>query len=118
MRKTARVRRRHLTRPQDIAIAPGCRELTMARWGMPSPVFALKGKTSDPGTTNVRNVQSPHESRCVPFAGFSENEALPDGTRDPAPWRGLTLVRVQTPPLAIERFFNNSNRSCSADCSL
>jgi putative SOS response-associated peptidase YedK len=25
------------------------RELTMARWGMPSPVFALKGKKSDPG---------------------------------------------------------------------
>lgn len=68
---------------------PGGRELTMARWGMPSPVFALKGKKSDPGVTNVRNVKSPHwrrwlgvESRCVvPFTSFSENEALPDGTR-------------------------------------
>ena len=54
---------------------PDGRELTMARWGMPSPVFALKGKKSDPGVTNVRNVKSPHwrrwlgvESRCfVPF---------------------------------------------------
>jgi putative SOS response-associated peptidase YedK len=67
---------------------PEGRELTMARWGMPSPVFALKGKTSDLGVTNVRNVKSPHwrrwlgvESRCVvPFTSFSENEALPAHT--------------------------------------
>ena len=60
----------------------GVRELSMARWGMPSPVFALKGRNSDPGVTNVRNVASPHwrrwlgvESRCVvPFTSFSENE--------------------------------------------
>jgi putative SOS response-associated peptidase YedK len=32
------------------------RELTLARWGMPSPVFTLKGRNSDPGVTNVRNV--------------------------------------------------------------
>jgi hypothetical protein len=32
----------------------GERELTMARWGMPSPVFALKGRNSDSGVTNVR----------------------------------------------------------------
>jgi putative SOS response-associated peptidase YedK len=31
------------------------RGLAMARWGMPSPVFALKGRNSDPGVTNVRN---------------------------------------------------------------
>ena len=37
----------------------GC-ELTLARWGMPSPIFALQGKKSDPGVTNVRNVKSPH----------------------------------------------------------
>ncbi len=50
----------------------GLRELRKARWGMPSPVFALKGRNSDPGVTNVRNVSSPHwrrwlgvESRCV-----------------------------------------------------
>jgi putative SOS response-associated peptidase YedK len=60
------------------------RELTMARWGMPSLVFVLKGRNSDPGVTNVRNTASPHwrrwlgvESRClVPFTSFSENEAL------------------------------------------
>ena len=72
---------------------PEGRELTMARWGMPSPVFALKGKKSDPGVTNVRNVKSPHwrrwlgiENRCVvPWTSFSENEVLPDGSR-PAVW--------------------------------
>ena len=58
----------------------GVRELARARWGMPSPVFALKGKKTDPGVTNVRNVASPHwrrwlgvGSRCVvPFTSFSE----------------------------------------------
>ena len=69
----------------------GLRELALARWGMPSPVFALKGRNSDPGVTNVRNVASPHwrrwlgvESRCVvPFTSFSENEVRPDGSRPP-----------------------------------
>ena len=71
---------------------PEGREMAMARWGMPSPVFALKGRNSDPGITNVRNVKSPHwrrwlgvENRClVPFTSFSENEVLADGTRPPA----------------------------------
>jgi putative SOS response-associated peptidase YedK len=70
---------------------PKGREMTMARWGMPSPVFALKGRNSDPGVTNVRNVKSPHwrrwldiEHRCiVPFTSFSENEVLPGGSRPP-----------------------------------
>ena len=83
---------------------PEGRELMMARWGMPSPVFALKGKKSDPGVTNVRNVKSPHwrrwlgvESRCVvPFTSFSENEALPDGTHPPV-WFALNETR----PLAF-----------------
>ena len=69
----------------------GGRELTMARWGMPSPLFALKGKKTDPGVTNVRNVGSPHwrrwlgvENRClVPFTSFAENELMPDGSRPP-----------------------------------
>lgn len=64
----------------------------MARWGMPSPVFVLKGRNSDPGVTNVRNTSSPHwrrwlgvESRCVvPFTSFSEPEPRPDGSRPPA----------------------------------
>jgi putative SOS response-associated peptidase YedK len=66
---------------------PEGRELTMARWSMPSPLATLKGRNSDPGVTNIRNVKSPHwrrwlgiEHRCVvPFTSFSEHEALPDG---------------------------------------
>ena len=77
--------------------APEGRELTMARWGMPSPAFALKGRKTDPGITNVRNTASPHwrrwlglESRCVvPFTSFSENEVLADGSRPPV-WFALT----------------------------
>jgi putative SOS response-associated peptidase YedK len=80
------------------------RELAMARWGMPSPVFALRGRNSDPGVTNVRNVASPHwrrwlgiESRClVPFTSFSENEVLPNGSRPPI-WFALDESR----PLAF-----------------
>ena len=82
----------------------GVRELSTARWGMPSPVFALKGRNSDSGVTNVRNVASPHwrrwlgvESRCVvPFTSFSENEVLPDGSRPPV-WFALDENR----PLAF-----------------
>ena len=67
------------------------RELTLARWGMPSPLFALKGKNTDTGVTNVRNVKSPHwlrwlgeVSRCVvPFTFFSEYETTPDGKKVP-----------------------------------
>ena len=82
----------------------GVRELTMARWGMPSPIFALKGRKSDPGVTNIRNVASPHwrrwlgaESRCVvPFTSFAEHEVLPDGSRPPV-WFALDESR----PLAF-----------------
>lgn len=82
----------------------GARELMMARWGMPSPVFALQGRNSDPGVTNVRNAASPHwrrwlgvGSRCVvPFTSFSENELQPDGSRPPA-WFALDETR----PLAF-----------------
>jgi putative SOS response-associated peptidase YedK len=41
----------------------GVRELTTARWGMPSPVFALNGRNSDSGVTNVRNRRR-RRSRC------------------------------------------------------
>ena len=69
----------------------GARQLTMARCGMPSPRFALNGRRSDPGVTNIRNVASAHwrrwlgvESRCVvPFTSFAENEILPDDSRPP-----------------------------------
>jgi putative SOS response-associated peptidase YedK len=68
------------------------RELAMARWGMPSPAFALVGKKADPGITNVRNTSSPHwkrwlavEHRCVvPWTSFSEPEPQADGSRPPA----------------------------------
>src|SRR3546814_4189731 len=76
----------------------------MARWGMPSPAFALQGRKTDPGVTNVRNVKSPHwrrwlgpESRCVvPWTSFSEPEPQPDGSRPPA-WFALAEDR----PLAF-----------------
>jgi putative SOS response-associated peptidase YedK len=44
---------------------PEGRELMMARWGMPSAVFARNGKKSDPGVTNVRNATSPHWRRWL-----------------------------------------------------
>lgn len=58
----------------------GGRVLSMRRWGMPSPAFALKDRNYDKGITNVRNTKSPHwrrwlnvEHRCVvPFTSFSE----------------------------------------------
>jgi putative SOS response-associated peptidase YedK len=80
---------------------PEGRELAMARWGMPSPVFALKGRNSDTGVTNIRNVKSPHwrrwlgiEHRClVPFTSFSENEALADGSKPPV-WFAFDETRA------------------------
>ncbi|MGA8715668.1 MAG: SOS response-associated peptidase [Roseiarcus sp.] len=82
----------------------GERELTMARWGMPSPKSVVEGRNSDPGITNVRNPSSPHwrrwldlESRCVvPFTSFAENELQPDGSRPPV-WFALDESR----PLAF-----------------
>jgi putative SOS response-associated peptidase YedK len=76
--------------------ADGVRELAMARWGMPSPAFALKGKRTDPGVTNVRNTASPHwrrwlseEHRClVPLTAFSEPDRGLDGKSVPA-WFAL-----------------------------
>lgn len=65
-----------------VRAGPGDRlSLAMARWGMPSPAFALQGKTRDPGVTNIRNIASAHwrrwlgpAHRClVPFTSFSEN---------------------------------------------
>jgi putative SOS response-associated peptidase YedK len=80
--------------------APDGRELTMARWGMPSPFSVSKGRNSDSGITNVRNVGSPHwrrwlgvENRCVvPFTSFAENEKLPDGRR-PTVWFAFDETR-------------------------
>jgi putative SOS response-associated peptidase YedK len=80
------------------------RELTMARWGMPSPASVRVGKKSDSGVTNVRNTESAHwrrwlgpEYRCVvPFTSFAENEVLPDGKR-PTVWFAFDEAR----PLAF-----------------
>ena len=63
-----------------VHVVEGWRTLSMYHWGMPSPAFALKGKKTDPGVTNVRNTASPHwrrwlgpEHRClVPLSSFSE----------------------------------------------
>ena len=83
-----------------VRYADGDRELTMARWGMPSPQFALKGRATDPGVTNVRNVASPHwrrwlgaECRCVvPFTSFSEYETTSEGKKSPV-WFALDESR-------------------------
>ncbi|WHQ68614.1 SOS response-associated peptidase [Methylorubrum extorquens] len=63
-----------------VHVAEGQRILSMYRWGMPSPAFALRDRKTDPGVTNVRNTGSPHwrrwlgpEQRClVPLSSFSE----------------------------------------------
>ena len=80
------------------------RELALVRWGMPTPPKYLEGKRTDPGVTNIRNVNSAHwrrwlgvENRCVvPFTSFSENEVMPDGSRPPI-WFALNETR----PLAF-----------------
>lgn len=84
--------------------AEGARELCYGRWGMPSPAFALRGRKTDPGITNVRNVSSAHwrrwlspAHRClVPFTSFAEPETLPDGSKQAA-WFALSGER----PLAF-----------------
>ncbi|MBS7532149.1 SOS response-associated peptidase [Ancylobacter sonchi] len=76
--------------------ADGERELVLARWGMPSPAFAIEGKKTDKGITNIRNTGSPHwrrwlgvEHRClVPFTSFSEP---PAGARGPETWSWFAL---------------------------
>jgi putative SOS response-associated peptidase YedK len=75
-------------------------QLTLARWGMPSPAFALQNRKTDSGVTNIRNTASAHwrrwmgpANRCfVPFTSFSENEALPDGSRPPV-WFAFNETR-------------------------
>ncbi|MDF2618601.1 MAG: hypothetical protein K0S00_1260 [Xanthobacteraceae bacterium] len=82
--------------------ADGERELTMARWGMPSPP-----QFGDAPVTNIRNVASPHwrrwtgpASRClVPFTSFSEYapEPNPVTKRKDVVWFALSEER----PLAF-----------------
>lgn len=83
--------------------ADGIRELTMARWGMPTPPAYLEGKRVDKGITNIRNTNSSHwrrwlsiASRClVPFDAFSEPGRI-DGKFTPI-WFALSEDR----PLAF-----------------
>lgn len=83
--------------------ADGKLELILMRWGLPSPQFVLKGRKTDSGVTNVRNVKSPHwrrwlgpEHRCVvPFTSFSEYHTI-DGKKVPV-WFALDETR----PLAV-----------------
>ena len=73
------------------------RVMRMMRWGMPSPEFVLKGKKTDKGVTNVRNMTSPHwhrwlgtAHRClVPFTSFSEYQTV-KGERPTPVWFGPT----------------------------
>ena len=66
------------------------RELAMARWGMPSRKFALEGKKTNPGVTNIRLTNSPHwrrwlgpANRCVvPLTSFCEYDTI-DGKKVP-----------------------------------
>jgi putative SOS response-associated peptidase YedK len=80
--------------------ADGVRELVRARWGMPSPAFALQGRKVDRGVTNIRNTESPHwrrwlapANRClVPFTSFSESTAGAGGKPEPV-WFALSADR-------------------------
>lgn len=75
--------------------ADGERELTRARWGMPTPPKFLRGQ-HDPGVTNIRNAASPHwrrwlgpGNRCVvPATSFSEygSERDPETKKLPLYW--------------------------------
>lgn len=82
----------------------GVRELVTARWGMPTPPKFLKGKKTDPGVTNIRNVASPHwrrwlpvQNRClVPMTAFSEYGDGPPGKK-PLHWFAINEAQ----PLAF-----------------
>lgn len=83
-----------------VRLANGERIMANARWGLPSPAFALQGRNSDAGITNVRNTASAHwkrwlspANRClVPFTSFAEPEILPDGKKANA-WFALDESR-------------------------
>lgn len=80
-------------------------ELVQARWGMPSPKFALK-TDRDPGVRNVRNLASAHwrrwlgpDHRClVPVTSFAEplgkgkgNQWFASPTSAPMMFAGIEL---------------------------
>ena len=71
-------------------------QLAMGRWGMPSPAFALRGRRTDGGVTNIRNTGSPHwrrwlgpKHRClVPFTAFSEYDGGAGRAKEPVWFAG------------------------------
>lgn len=79
-------------------------ELVKARWGMPTPAFALK-TARDPGVTNLRNLASSYwrpwltvAHRClVPVTAFAEPKAgggtqwFAPANREPAFFAGVEL---------------------------
>lgn len=75
-----------------VRLENGERIMAGARWGLPSPAFALKARNSDGGITNVRNTASGHwkrwlgpANRClVPFTSSAEPETLQDGKKQNA----------------------------------
>ena len=79
-----------------VRVENGERIMANARWGLPTPAFALKGRNSDPGITNIRNTASGHwkrwlgpANRClVPFTSLAEPETLSDGKKQNA-WFAL-----------------------------
>lgn len=79
-----------------VRVENGERIITNARWGLPSPAFALEGKKTDRGVTNVCNTASPHwrrwlgpANRClVPFTSFAEPEQASSGLKGNA-WFAL-----------------------------
>ncbi|MEH7830534.1 SOS response-associated peptidase [Gemmobacter denitrificans] len=72
-------------------------QLSLARWGMPSPPQALVGKRTDPGVTNIRNLAAPHwqrwlgvAHRClVPFTSFAEPDSRPGPSQGKPIWFAL-----------------------------
>lgn len=76
-------------------------QLSMARWGMPTPQVFLVGKRTDSGVTNIRNTASPHwrrwlapAHRClVPFTSFSEIDSRPGAPRNHPVWFALGTDR-------------------------
>ncbi|MEI4482667.1 MULTISPECIES: SOS response-associated peptidase [unclassified Phyllobacterium] len=77
-------------------------EVSMLRWGMPTPPAFIKGEV-DYGVTNIRNVKSPHwrrwlgpESRCiVPATSFSEYGQVRDPVTKKLPLYWFALNEEQ-----------------------
>jgi putative SOS response-associated peptidase YedK len=84
----------------------GLRELSMLRWGMPTPKQFLKGPI-DPGVTNIRKTNSAHwkrwlkvDHRCVvPATSFCEPADIPDPATGKKIWTWFGLD--ETRPLFV-----------------